>query len=201
VIARLTGKLVARDDPRGVIDVQGVGWEVFAPSRAFDAWTSATDPVEVHVSTQVREDSIQLFGFPTELDRRCFVALLSVSGVGPKLALATLDGMAPERLAQAIEADDLVSLSRIPGVGKKTAQRLALELKGKLQVGFTPLPPPAPVKKGPADPLPLALAQLDYGRAEIERALSGLVAEGIGPEAPLSDRLRGSLRILSRAPQ
>jgi Holliday junction DNA helicase RuvA len=201
MIAMLRGRLVGREAPRGVLDVQGVGWEVFAPSRALDAWAAAEEAVTVFVSTQVREDAIQLFGFPTELERKAFEVVLSVDGFGPRLALAALDALPAGELQRAVEADDARTLARIPGVGAKKAQRLVLELKGKLPVGFEVAPGAARTKvvAQPADPLPLALAQLEYGKSEIDRALSALADQGLGVDAPLDARLKAALAALAGA--
>jgi Holliday junction DNA helicase RuvA len=198
MIARLSGSLIDRDGARAIIDVHGVGWEVFAPDRAIAGWLGAERCV-VHVSTQVREDAITLYGFATDVDRRAFEALLAVSGVGPKTALAALDAMDVPRLVEAVERDDVLSLSKISGVGKKTAQRLALELKGKLPVVFAPVSgTPTPVKAPPAeDQLPLALARLGFVRSEIQKAVDALVDQGVAADAPVSDRLAAALRILS----
>jgi Holliday junction DNA helicase RuvA len=199
MIAMLRGKLVAREAPRGVVDVGGVGWEVFATGRSLEAWATATDAVTVFVSTQVREDAIQLFGFGSDLDRKAFEVVMSVDGFGPRLALATLDALPLPELHRAVESDDARTLARIPGVGAKKAQRLALELKGKLPVGFEVAPGAArvarPVK--PDDPLPLALAQLEYGKSEIDRALAALADQGLGPETPLEGRLKAALAALA----
>ncbi len=195
MIARLTGRLVHSDTGRGILDVGGVGYEVFAPNRALAAW-AGEDPVTVHVSTQVREDAITLFGFERDLERKAFLVLLGVSGVGPRMALSALDAFTVDELVRAVEGDDVLSLSRIPGVGKKTAQRLALELKGKLPLHFEVSPRAARVA-APADPLPLALAQLQYGKSEIDRALAGLEAQGITVDAPLQERLGAALRVLA----
>jgi len=196
MIGRLVGTLVDFDGNRGIVDVHGVGWEVFATSRALAAWSAEAGPVTVHVSTQVREDAITLYGFPTPVERQAFTVLLGVSGVGPKLALACLEALSVDALARAAESDDVVALGRISGVGKKTAQRLALELKGKLPVVFVP-GAPARVPARPAhDPLALALAQLDYGRAEIDRAIGVVEQRGLGGAA-LDERLRAAIQILS----
>lgn len=198
MIARLVGTLVDHEEQRGIIDVNGVGYEVFAPSRALADWSAQGAPVTVHVSTQVREDAITLFGFPTPLERQAFTVLLGVTGVGPKLALACLEALSVDELARAAEQDDLRTLTRIQGVGKKTAQRLALELKGKLPVSFSPTAlARTPVTRKPADPLHLALARLDFGKSEIDRALAGLEQRGIGVEAPVEQRLRAAIQILS----
>jgi holliday junction DNA helicase RuvA len=164
LIARLSGRLIERDATRGIVDVGGVGYEVFATNRALDAWTGI-DAIVVYVSTQVREDAITLYGFASDIERRTFVVLMGVSGFGPKMALSTLDALAVDELHRAVETDDLLSLGRIPGVGAKKAQRLALELKGRVPVSFdVPQLRPAKLTKA-ADALPLALAQLVYGRS------------------------------------
>lgn len=197
MIARLTGTFAERDGARAILDVHGVGWEVFAPDRAIAAWQTA-DRCVAHVSTQVREDAITLYGFATDLDRRAFEALLGVSGIGPKIALAALDAFEVPQLVEAVERDDVLALSRIPGVGKKTAQRLALELKGKLPVVFVPGPAPVAARAPVAeDALPLALARLGFGRTEIQRAVDALSDQGIAADAPVSDRLAAALRVLS----
>ncbi|MBT3218241.1 MAG: Holliday junction branch migration protein RuvA [Proteobacteria bacterium] len=198
MIAMLTGELHNFQGNRGIIDVRGVGYEVFATQTAFDSWTGE-ESVTVWVSTQVREGSFQLYGFEEMSSRDAFETLLSVSGVGPKMALATLDTLSPSALAQAVATDDVVTLSRVPGVGKKTAQRLALELKGKLSDGFqTPTTRTSTASRTPADPLPLALARLGYTKSEIDRAQQGLRAEGISSDTDISSRLRAALKVLSR---
>ncbi len=198
MIARLVGTLVERAGGVGIVDVRGVGYEVLAPSRALDLWAAAGDEVLIHVSTQVREDAITLYGFPTLRERLTFQTLLGVSGIGPKIALAALDAMDVDQLAQAVETDDLIALSRISGVGRKSAQRLALELKGKIVADFAPVSPArAAARRKEADMLPLALARLDYGKSEIDRALAALSDQGLGPDADLQQRLRAALRILS----
>lgn len=196
MIARLVGTLVDFEGNRGIVDVHGVGWEVYATSRALAAWSAEGSEVTIHVSTQVREDAITLYGFPTALERQAFGVLLGVSGVGPKLALACLEALSVGELARAAESDDLATLGRIAGVGRKTAQRLALELKGKLPVGFEPTAPARSPARPASDPLALALAQLDYGRPEIERALGGIAQRGLSG-APLEQRLRVAIQILS----
>ena len=205
MIARLHGQLVADgvvarpgEPGQGVLDVGGVGYLIHAPSRALQDWSGGPDDVVVHVSTQVREDAITLFGFPSMVERDAFEVLLGVTGVGPKMALSALEALRVEDLQRAVEADDVTTLARIPGVGKKKAQRLALELKGKLPVGFDVQPSgPRPRQVDPGDDLPLALARLDYRKTEIDRALAGLEARGLGPDQPLQARLKAALEILA----
>ncbi|MCB9665026.1 MAG: Holliday junction branch migration protein RuvA [Alphaproteobacteria bacterium] len=198
MIARLVGTLVAREGHRAVLDVHGVGYAVHAPLRDVEAWAQAGEPVVAHVHTDVREDAIVLYGFSRDRDRVAFERLRAVGGVGPKIALALLDALGLERLVQAVARDEIAVLAQAPGVGKKLASRLALELKDKLPGDFSSAVATAGIGAAPAaDPLDLALAKLGYGRSEIGRAREGLAAEGLGPEAPIADRLRAALRILS----
>jgi Holliday junction DNA helicase RuvA len=197
LIAMLKGAVAHHEGTRAILDVRGVGYEVFAPSRSIEAWRGE-DEVTVWVATRVREDAFQLFGFADDIERQAFDVLTSVTGVGPKMALAALDTLTVDELVRAVETDDHRSLCKVAGVGKKKAQRLALELKGKLPVGFTPTAggrPPRPVT--PDDPLPLALAQLDYGKSEIDRARAALEEQGLGEDQPLQARLQAALRYLS----
>ncbi|MCB9668550.1 MAG: Holliday junction branch migration protein RuvA [Alphaproteobacteria bacterium] len=195
MIAMLTGELVHQSANRGVLDVNGVGYEVFATTATLGRWSLA-GRVRVHVSTQVREDAITLYGFDDDAERAAFLALLTVSGVGPKMALAALDALGADGLASAVANHDVRALCRIPGVGKKTAQRLALELEGRLAATFTPTAPAAtPVAT--TDPLPLALAQLGYKKSEIDQALAALAADGIPADTDTGERLRHALKTLS----
>lgn len=194
MIAFLRGELIHHENNRGIVDVDGVGYEVFATTSALDRW-AAEGTVRVHVSTQVREDSITLYAFEGSTDRASFLALLTVQGVGPKVALAALDALGPDQLASAVASDDVRALCRIPGVGKKTAQRIALDLKGKLHATFEPTPQTR--RAEPADPLPLALARLGYTKSEIDRAQLGLDQQGVARDADVGERLRGALKILS----
>jgi Holliday junction DNA helicase RuvA len=198
MIALLKGTVVHREPNRAIVEVRGVGYEVFAPNRAIEAWATATDDAVVHVATVVREDAIQLYGFGTAAERAAFGVLQSVSGIGPKLALACLDAFPVESLARAVDSDDVGLLSRVPGVGKKTAQRLALELKGKLPpAGAGGGPVTSPPQGRPADDtFGLALLRLGYTRAEIERARSGIAREGVADDASMEDKLRAALRVL-----
>ncbi len=198
MIGWLKGRLRERDGQRAIVDVQGVGYEVYSTASALDAWTAAGFEVEAYVYTQVREDAIVLYGFTSAVERRGFSELVSVTGIGPKLALACMDAMSLSELARAIDTDDVTGLAKIPGIGKKMAQRLALELKGKLQGGpVTRVAPVAP-EPPPTDHLALALSRLGYSRAEIDKVQEGLRRENVGADAPIADRLRIALRLLYR---
>ncbi|MBW1876752.1 MAG: Holliday junction branch migration protein RuvA [Deltaproteobacteria bacterium] len=194
MIALLRGRPLFRNDKWCVLDVNGVGYEVFATNRGMDAWFQE-DEVEVHVATYVREDAITLYGFSDATERSVYQLLMTVTGVGPRVALAALDAFTVPELALAVEEDDIASLTRITGVGKRTAQRLVLELKGKMPLSFPHPGSREPVSAGP-DTLVLALQRLGYSRFEIARASKGLAEAGVGRDAPVADRLRAALKIL-----
>jgi holliday junction DNA helicase RuvA len=194
MIGRLRGEVVWRGADRVVLDVQGVGYELFGPARVLDGWAAAEGEVTAVVSTQVREDAITLYAFESFDEREVFLTLLSVNKVGAKLALATLDTLEPAALHRAVETDDVPTLCRIPGVGKRTAQRLALELKGKLPLGaFAPTAPARTPARPAADPLALGLERLGWTRAEIEAARARIAEAGL-EGAPVGEQLRHALR-------
>lgn len=133
MIASLKGVVLSKKPDRIIVEVGGVGYSVAVPLRSLGDIPGEGNAVFMYTYTHVREDALQLFGFTSEDERRVFATLLGVTGVGPKLALAILSGMPVERFVEAIYSEDVVLLSSIPGLGKKTAARLVLELKGKLQ--------------------------------------------------------------------
>src|SRR5881296_1754402 len=133
MIAHLRGKLAQKDPARVIVDVNGVGYEVFIPLTTFTALPETGFEVSIDVHTHVREDVIALYGFSTHRERKIFEKLMTISGIGPKLAVTILSGGSVEDLVGAIKRSDLVRLTAIPGVGKKTAERIILELKDKLQ--------------------------------------------------------------------
>jgi Holliday junction DNA helicase RuvA len=194
MIGRLRGQIVERDGNEAVLDVGGVGYRVTAPASALDAWLGAEE-ITASVSTIVREDAIALYAFASRADRDAFEVLIGVSGIGAKLALAALDTLGLAELRRAIETSDVVRLSRIPGVGKRTAQRLALELQGKLPAGELVVPGlPAVAAPKVDDMFALALERLGWGRAEIESARERVSAAGLADDAPVVDRVRLALR-------
>jgi Holliday junction DNA helicase RuvA len=191
MIARLRGTVAEIGPDRLTVDVGGVGYDVCVPGRTAETAT-LEGTIVLHVHTAVREDAITLYGFASAVEKVTFELLIGVNQVGPKLALATLGAMPPAELGRAIEGNDLRALTAIPGVGKKTAERLVLELRGKL--AWVPAPSPvAVVRPAPDDPLPLALAQLGYKKSEIDLALAHLVEHGLN-EAPLQERLGAALK-------
>lgn len=194
MIARLRGSVAEVAAGHLVLDVNGVGYEVHIPARTAEvARLDAT--VTLHVHTAMREDAITLYGFASPAEKEAFLLLVTVQQVGPKLALAALSSLTVDALARAINGNDLRALTAISGVGKKTAERMVLELKGKF--AWTPESPAvATAKAAPDDPLPLALAQLGYKKSEIDVALARLAERGLA-EGPLDKRLAESLRIFA----
>lgn len=180
MIAHLRGVLLEKHPNQALVDVGGVGYDVTIPVSTFSRLPDAGKEASLHIHTHVREDLIALFGFLTKEERNVFERLISVSGIGPKLAVTVLSGLATEDLIAAVRNGDLVRLTRIPGVGKKTAERMVLELKDKLDVI-----PGASVKSMPQTPAmtPLeqdvlsALLNLGGQRAAAEAAMVRLKSE------------------------
>lgn len=134
MIAFLVGKVAAKGAANCLIEVSGVGYSLAMSTGSLAALPAVGDEVLVHTYLHVREDGISLFGFESEAEKAAFEQLITVSGVGPKVALATLSALSPDALASAVAAEDVATISSVPGIGKKTAQRLILELKDKLGV-------------------------------------------------------------------
>ncbi|HEY3384822.1 MAG TPA: Holliday junction branch migration protein RuvA [Vicinamibacterales bacterium] len=137
MIALLTGRLVEKQATRLIVDVQGVGYEVQVPLSTFYSLPEPGGVVSLRIHTHVREDALQLFGFGTPLEQQLFERLIAISGIGPRLAISVLSGIDPADLVRAVQAGDVGRLTRIPGVGKKTAERIGLELKDRLPPQLT----------------------------------------------------------------
>ena len=179
MIGRLCGKVVQEEaDGTVVVDVHGVGYDVMTPVGTLGrATTDADRTVTLHVHTHVREEAFDLFGFASELERRVFRLLLAVPNVGPKTALNALSALPIEQMAQAVRDGDVARLTRVPGIGKKTAERLVLELREKLpRLAASPASPEGP--GGPpgdvAARLTSALCNMGYRSADAERAVKAL---------------------------
>ena len=194
MIARLKGTLVEKSPSRIVVDVAGVGYDVQVPLSTFYGLGEAGATVALRVHTHVREDAIALFGFATGLEQDLFERLIAISGIGPKLALAVLSGIDPAELVRAIRAQDVARLTRIPGVGKKTAERIGLELKDRLPQAAAPLDA-AGGDDVRADLLS-ALTNLGYNRSVAEKAIDAALKKdpGAGFEDVLRNILRGMMR-------
>jgi Holliday junction DNA helicase RuvA len=196
VIAQVRGRLLRKEPQEAVVDVGGVGYRVTIPLSTFYRIGEPGDEVTLLTHTHVREDALALFGFLTAAEQALFERLISVSGVGPKLAVSILSGIEAPDLVAALRGSDVVRLTRIPGVGKKTAERLVLELKDKVQ-GLPAAGEAAPFASpagSASEDLVSALLHLGYSRPEAERGVERALKEG---EGRFEDLLRLSLRILS----
>lgn len=199
MIAFLRGRVLDKQPNRIIVDVQGVGYELHVPlSTYYDIGDEGAD-VAVRVYTHVREDALQLYGFLTHLERQLFERLIGISGIGPKLAIAVLSGVEPRELVSAVQRGDVARLTAIPGVGKKTAERIVLELRDRLSQMAVPVTETAPAA-APADrlrgDLVSALQNLGYHRAQADKAVEATLASA--PEATFEDALRRVLRELMR---
>ena len=193
MIGWLRGRVIA-EEPTGalVVDVGGVGYEVNAPLGAAGRAHTVNGELELFVHTHVREDALDLFGFATELDRRIFRLLLGIPNVGPKTALGVLSALSVSELSGAVRAGDLPRLSKVPGIGKKTAERLVLELKDKLpSVTDEALPQPRGPVSDAKQRLMSALTNMGYRAGEAERAVDGLGSKV--EEAPIGELLKDAL--------
>ncbi len=192
MIGRITGKLLEKHPPQVLVDAHGVGYEIDVPMSTFYNLPATGESVTLLTHFVVREDAQLLYGFGTDEERRVFRQLLKISGVGPKLALSVLSGLSISDLAHAVSAQEVGRLTKIPGVGKKTAERLLLELKDKLNVTVTGrLEKPAATTG--SDALNALLA-LGYNEREAQGALKD-IAEGL----TLSEKIRAALKSLSKA--
>lgn len=198
MIAHLKGQLIQKSPVSLVVDVQGVGYEVFIPLTVYYELPECGTTVSLYIHTRIREDSLKLFGFIKEADKQMFELLIRISKVGPKIALAFLSGMTGQDLTQAVFNDDIATLSAIPGVGRKTAERLALELKDKL-LELNLQPETATAKNTPGNGLKddavSALVNLGYKKAQAEQALRKVWRDEAKPS--LEELIRDSLNCLS----
>ncbi len=200
MIGRLTGRVVADEGDVVVLEVQGVGYEVTVPLGTLGRVPSEAGAVTLFVHTHVREDALALFGFATDADRAAFRILISIASVGPRTAVAVLSALPAGDLAQAVTRKDLGKLTQIPGIGKKTAERLVLELEGKLRAApGAPLPQkgaPAVPAGSNAELLLGALTRMGYRPAEAERTVAALGARI--EDLPLAEALREALAALAK---
>ena len=198
MIAHLRGTILEKHPNRVVVDVGGVGYDVAVPLSTFYGLGESGGPVTLRVHTHVREDTISLFGFATALELDLFERLISISGIGPKVGLAVLSGIEPAELIGAIERGDLARLTAIPGVGKKTSERIVLELKDRLPktrpVTLAAGASDAPVLR---DDLLSALINLGYHRPLAEKAVDAAL-KAAGREAGFERTLKQALRELAK---
>jgi Holliday junction DNA helicase RuvA len=199
MIAHLRGRLLEKHPNRVIVDVNGVGYDVHVPLSTFYEMAEAGEEIALRIHTHVREDALLLYGFSTVLELRIFERLISVSGIGPKLALAVLSGIEPNELVSAIRSANVARLTGIPGIGKKIADRIGLELKDKM-ASFLPAEMPASPAAAAGDALRTdvlsALMNLGYHRPLAERATDSALKKSAG--SSFETVLKDALRELSR---
>jgi Holliday junction DNA helicase RuvA len=189
VIGRLNGRLAAKNPPQVLLDVGGVGYELDVPMSTFYGLPATGEAVTLYTHLVVREDAHTLYGFATLEERSAFRQLIRISGVGARTALAVLSGLSVSDLAHSIATQDAGRLTRIPGIGKKTAERLLLELRNKLAEVSVVSPAPEP-----ASDVLHALMALGYNEKEAQAAVKGLA-----PGVPVAEGIRAALKSLARS--
>ena len=196
MIAHLRGKLLVKHPNQVIVETGGVGYEVNISVPTFSDLPAAGSDVALHIHTQVREDLIALYGFLRSAEKELFEKLITVTGIGPKLAITILSGMPAEEMVGAIRGNDVARLTRIPGIGKKTAERMVLELRDKL-----PMPGAEPARVASTataveEDVLSALVNLGYQRAAAEKALAAVAGNGKG--ASFEVLFRDALAALSK---
>jgi Holliday junction DNA helicase RuvA len=194
VIGRLQGVLLRKEPPALMLDVGGVGYELEAPMTTFYELPAVGERVTLYTHLVVREDAHLLYGFVREAQRRLFRELLKVNGVGPRVALAVLSGLSDEEFSRCVAQEDIARLTKVPGIGRKTAERLVIEMRDKLPKD---IPLPASTAAGPAapgDPVSeavSALVALGYKPNEASRAVRGASTKGLSAEEIIRQALKG----------
>jgi len=196
MIGRITGKLVLKQPPLLLVDVGGVGYELEAPMSTFYKLPAVGEGVSLHTHLTVREDAHLLFAFGSSTEKALFRELIKISGVGPKLALAILSGVSVEDFWETVRASDVVRLTKIPGIGRKTAERLVVEMRDKAGgvaeaggISTAPAVGAAPLQEARA-----ALASLGYKPAEIQRFTDAVHKEGMSTEQIIQEALKRAVR-------
>ena len=207
MIAHLSGTLLSKHATSVILDVAGVGYEITIPLSTFYDLEDAGSKVQLRIYTYVREDALQLYGFKSARERELFLRLISVSGVGPKLGITLLSGMSADEIISSIRTNNLARLTLVPGIGRKTAERLVVELRDKVaslaspeleeelgaEAGLSSTPSEDSVR---SDALS-ALQNLGYQRSSAEKAVTSAIAEG--GDLTVESILRTSLRKLAKA--
>jgi holliday junction DNA helicase RuvA len=205
MIAHLSGTLLSKQATSVILDVAGVGYEVSIPLSTFYELEDPGSTVQLRIYTHVREDALQLYGFKTARERELFLRLISVSGIGPKLGITLLSGMSAEEMITSIRNNNLAKLTLIPGVGRKTAERLVMELRDKVaslaagvdeDLGVTAEAVSAPTEDSMRADALSALLNLGYQRNAAEKAVSAALGEN--DEVSVESILRASLRKLAK---
>ena len=177
MIAHLHGKLLAKHPNQAIVEASGVGYDVTISVPTFSDLPAVGSHVALHIHTQVREDLIALYGFLRPSEKLLFERLITVSGIGPKMAITILSGMAADEMVSAIRSNDLARLTRIPGIGRKTAERMVLELRDKLPEAGAATPA-APALNATEEDVLSALLNLGYQRPAAEKALAAAANDG-----------------------
>jgi Holliday junction DNA helicase RuvA len=198
MIGRLEGTLVAKQPPWLVLDVGGVGYELEAPMSTFYELPPLGGRVALHTHYAVKEDTVALYGFYREAERTLFRTLIKVSGIGAKTALAILSGVSVDDFARLVHGADHAALTRIPGIGKKTAERIVVELRDRLDtLGGATGTAPSGARAAPTDPLgeaSVALQALGYKPQEVARLVRQVATDGDGAEAIIRKALKAALK-------
>ncbi|MGB7190073.1 MAG: Holliday junction branch migration protein RuvA [Acidobacteriaceae bacterium] len=195
MIAHLRGRLFAKNPGHAIVEAAGVGYEVIISIPTFTALPAEGAEVSLHIHTQVREDILALYGFLDLKEKRLFERLITVTGVGPRLAVTILSGLSPERTVNAIRAQDHATLTHIPGVGKKLAERLVVELKDKLE--DMAVAPVALTSAGPAaEDVLSALTNLGYQRPAAQKAIEAAVEKDKSLGQDFDALFRAALKII-----
>ena len=195
MIAHLRGKLLYKQPGQAIVEAAGVGYDVLISVPTFTALPAVGQETALHIHTQVSEDQIALFGFLDREEKRLFERLITVGGVGPKLAIKMLSGLSVERAIQAIRAQDHAQLVRIPGVGKKLAERLVVELKDKLE-DFAVAPAPKAVTGPAVEDVLSALTNLGYQRVAAEKSIEQAIAKEKALAGDFDGLFRGALKVI-----
>lgn len=196
MIGRLRGTLISKQPPSLLIEVGGVGYDVDAPMSTIYDLPATGKEVTLLIHYAVREDGVSLYGFLRENDRAMFRHLLKVSGIGAKIALAVLSGVSTDDLSRLVHAGDVVALTKIPGIGKKTAERMVVELRDRVDAVGVRLPSTIAGEATPTDPVAeatVALQQLGYKPVEASRLVQKVAADGDTAEAIIRKALRAAL--------
>ena len=191
MIAHLRGKLLTKHPNQVIVETSGVGYEVNISVPTFSELPAVGSEVALHIHTHVREDVIALYGFLRPAEKQLFEKLMTVSGIGAKLAITILSGMAADEMAAAIRGNDLARLTRIPGIGKKTAERMVLELRDKLPPAAGTSTPTVPAMTPVEEDVLSALMNLGYQRAAAEKALASVIKKGGSFDAIFREALAG----------
>jgi Holliday junction DNA helicase RuvA len=196
MIAHLRGRLLAKHPNQAIVETGGVGYDVTITVPTFSDLPALGGEVTLHIHTHVREDLIALYGFLRPAEKRLFEKLITVSGIGPKLAITILSGMAADEMVNAIRGNDVARLTRIPGIGKKTAERMVLELRDKLPTEGVAESAVMPAMSAVEEDVLSALMNLGYQRPAAERALASV--EKNGKTSSFEVMFRQTLGVLSK---